>query len=243
MIDGKASQQSFDSIYRICRLFGREEELFLINYIMGGRDIFGETATKMSNTYNPFSLGSSAMKAELMNGMLPDGKKDVWSERAVMFNAAIMPLLSFLAERGYVLFNPRLLVDFYNLDRIENLIWFGLLERHDGTVVNLREEAPHDFARLQLDQVSGPLKLYVEQLPGYAMSKPQRPNRIGPTSDAEIRAALGGSFDPERISAWASRAAEVSTTTSPARAKVYEQHGYITMQLARSAAELGASLA
>ncbi|MFG1187910.1 TraM recognition domain-containing protein [Xanthobacter aminoxidans] len=261
MIDGKASQQSFDSIYRICRLFGREEELFLINYIMGGRDIFDATATKMSNTYNPFSLGSSAMKAELMNGMLPDGKKDVWSERAVMFNAAVMPLLSFLAERGYVLFNPRLLVDFYNLDRIENLIWFGLLERHDGTVVDLRAEAPQDFARLQLDQVSGPIKLYVEQLPGYAMAKPKTANVLAPSSDQEIKTAI--EEGPAAIAAWAERHAEAmarGSTPAPeaaggargprrptpqqnqgadaARAKVYEQHGYITMQLVRSTALL-----
>lgn len=178
----------------------------------------------------------------LSDGVVPDGN-DLWSERAAMFNAAILPVLSLLADRGYVTFNPLLLLDFYNLDRIENLIWFGLLERHDGTVVDLRAEAPQDFARLQLDQVSGPLKIYVEQLPGYAMAKPQGPNRIGPTSDAEIRAALGGNLESGRIMAWASRAAEVATVTHPARAKVYEQHGLITMQLARSAAELGASLA
>lgn len=178
----------------------------------------------------------------LSDGVVPDGN-DVWSERAAMFSAAILPVLLLLADRGYVTFNPQLLLDFYNLDRIENLIWFGLLERHDGTVVNLREEAPHDFARLQLDQVSGPLKIYVEQLPGYAMAKPQGPNRIWPTSDAEIRAALRSNFNPEHVSAWASRAAEAATVTSPARAKVYEQHGFITMQLARSAAELGATLA
>lgn len=59
----------------------------------------------------------------------------------------------------------------------------------------------------------------------------------------EIRAALGSNFNPERVSAWASRAAEAATVTSSARAKVYEQHGFITMQLARSAAELGATLA
>ncbi|MFG1270819.1 hypothetical protein V5F40_22975, partial [Xanthobacter sp. DSM 14520] len=74
------------------------------------------------------------------------------------------------------------------------------------------------------------------------MARPQTPNRIGPTSDEEIRVAMGGKFNPERIMAWASRAAESATITSPARAKVYEQHGYITMPLARSAAALGAAL-
>ncbi|MFG1270597.1 hypothetical protein V5F40_21845, partial [Xanthobacter sp. DSM 14520] len=46
----------------------------------------------------------------LTDGLVPEGN-DVWSLRAAMFNAAIMPVLSFLAERGYVIFNPRLLLD------------------------------------------------------------------------------------------------------------------------------------
>lgn len=259
MIDGKASQNSFDSIYRICRLYGREEELFLINYIMGGKDVFGATPTKMSNTYNPFSLGSSSMKAELMNSLMPDGKKDVWSERAVSFNAAVMPLLSFLSERGYVLFNPRLLADFYSLDRLENLIWFGQVERHDGTVIDMRADAPEDFARLNLDQVSGSIKLYMRELPGYALAKPTKPHKIAASSDLQIRAALDGG--PEAIKNWALEHARAQDEADgggsgpaagargqkkgppnqgaeSARAKVYEQHGYITMQLVRSTALL-----
>lgn len=246
MVDGKASQQSYDSIYRLCRLFGREEELFVVNYIMGGKDLFGPSATKLSNTFNPFTIGGSAMAAELMNSLMPDGKKDVWSDRAQMFNAAITPILSFLSMKGYVLFSPGLLVEYLSLDRIENFMWFGIIERFDGVIVDLKTEDPVTFLESQQDQVSSAMRTYLEQLPGYAMCKPTKPHDLLASEEKERQRVLLAGFDA--IKEWAgkrgardaARAAQSEKSkggnqaAEQSRGKVYEQHGYITMQLAPS---------
>lgn len=236
-VDGKAAHGTWDSFYRLARLFGRDEEIFLTSYILGGKDVFGATETKLSNTFNPFAIGSSSMKAELMNDMMPSGKADVWSERANSFNAALMTVLEFLASRGYVMFSPRLLVDYYSLERLENLIWFALVARHDGATIDLRKEAPEDWKLLDSDRVSGPIKLYITQLPGYSMAKPAAPHDLSVSHDrARTEAAMAG---PDAVREWANTNGkggdkEKPKTNDQARARVSEQHGFITMQLVRA---------
>lgn len=247
--DAKAHVKTDYSMYRICRLFGRDEEFFHLNLIKGGKDIFGAPKNKISNTLNPFGFGSSSMKAELMNDLIATSNgADIWMKRAISFNAAIMPLLSFLADRGYILFSPRVLVDYYNLDRLENLVWFGLVQRYDGKVIDLKTAAPMDWAQLSTDAVSGSMKLYLNELPSYTPAKPTRPNPIVNSSDEEIREAI--LMGPEAVAEWEKRRAQFlleierqreaeknggpAQSAEKARETVYQQHGFITMQLVQA---------
>ena len=45
----------------MCRIMGREDDLLLINFMTGARDIVGAQEKRLSNTMNPFCNGSSSM--------------------------------------------------------------------------------------------------------------------------------------------------------------------------------------
>lgn len=253
MIDGKADPKIFDSIFRLARLHGREEDLLLLNYIMGGRDLATNQDSKRSNTYNPLSMGSSAMKAELMISLLDSGSSpgsDMWQGRAISFLEGIMPPLSFLAEKGYLLFNPRLLCQYFILENIENLVLFGVFVDLNGNLVNLKEgttEQRRLFTELT-ERYCGNLLLYLENLPGYGMCRPERPHRPQLVTEEKWRAMSARNIpeppvdvDEELTRGRGGRGQDQKKqqlAKEQARAKVLEQHGYITMQLVRATGNL-----
>lgn len=55
LVDGKSDPKTVDSLLRVCRVHGREEDLLLLNYIMGGRDFASGLDSRRSHTYNPLS--------------------------------------------------------------------------------------------------------------------------------------------------------------------------------------------
>lgn len=250
MVDGKASPKTFDRILGMARMFGREEDLLLMNFIMGGQDYRGYSATKLSHTYNPFGLGSSAMKAELMSSLLAGvgggGQNgDFWKDRANSFLESLMLPLSELAAHGHVLFNPRLLVEFLSLENIENLVFFGLVRGEGGRVIDLSVVDPSCLAKVLKAGMN--LKLFVEQLPGYAMARPKKPNKFVDTPEAEINAALDGGDESvrdfvERYVAANRGATDDDDAPNPqqqqARVRVIEQFGFISMQLVRAVGNL-----
>lgn len=245
LVDGKSDPKTVDGLLRVCRVLGRDEDLLLLNYIMGGRDFASGLDSRRSHTYNPLSSGSAAMKSELMVSLLDTGQgggSDMWQGRAINFMEAITPPLSFLADKGFVLFNPKLLCDFYLINNIENLLWFGILIDLNGKVVNLKEGSD-DYRRIYNDlyeKYSGNLRLYMENLPGYAIPKqPHRPTHMEASDWAEVLAKP----DPPPSDELAKEGEQADKKKSAqsaekAREKVLEQHGYITMQLVRATGNL-----
>ena len=60
-IDGKADTDLWASIYALARRFGRDDDLFVLNYLTGNSDLGA-----VSNTINPFTTGSSAYLTNLL---------------------------------------------------------------------------------------------------------------------------------------------------------------------------------
>ena len=92
MVDGKSDPKTVDSLVRICRVVGREEDVLIKNYVMGGRDFASGLDDRRSHTYNPLSSGSAAMKSELMVSLLDTGQgngSDMWQGRAINFMEGI----------------------------------------------------------------------------------------------------------------------------------------------------------
>lgn len=90
-IDGKADTDLWSSLSAMVRRFGRDDDLFVINYMTGNSD------TKApSNTMNPFSTGSASYLTQMLVSLLPDATGDnvMWKERAVSMVSAIMPALT-----------------------------------------------------------------------------------------------------------------------------------------------------
>src|SRR5215813_12632536 len=60
-VDGKGDTSLFAKVFSMCRIMGREDDLLLINFMTGARDIIGAQEKRLSNTMNPFCNGSSSM--------------------------------------------------------------------------------------------------------------------------------------------------------------------------------------
>lgn len=244
LVDGKSDPKTFASVFRVCRVLGREEDLLLINYIMGGKDFASGLDARRTNTYNPLSSGSAAMKAELMVSLLDSGSgggnSDMWQGRAISFLEAITPPLSFLANRGLLLFNSKLLSDFYILSNIENLVWFGIFRDQNGKIVDLRNGSD-EYRRLYnelVEKYCGALQLYLNNLPGYEIpERPHRPSKMDTATYEEFQRQFTA-LERDRDRTTPEENGRRRPGSEQSRAKVLEQHGFITMQLVRATGNL-----
>lgn len=230
VVDGKASVNTFDSMYKIARLLGRDTDLLTMDYLTGGKDMIGPQTDRRSHTYNALSFGGSAQKSEMFISLLSDSG-DIWSDRAVSFVEAVMPALSYLSDRGYLLLNPDLLSHFVVLENLENLVHFGVMVDLRGKVVDLKRDHPGVWGELER-RLKG-ARTYFDTLPGGAAASP-----IGPWKPSSITKAEWEKW----IENWfAQNAAEVTkpeegknVKDDNARQKLSEQHGYVVMQFTRA---------
>ena len=94
-IDGKADTDLWSSISSLCKRFGRDDDLLVLNYMTGNKD--GASA---SNTLNPFSSGSASYLCNMLESLMPEagGDNAMWKERAVALLRTIMPALTWLRD-------------------------------------------------------------------------------------------------------------------------------------------------
>lgn len=187
-VDGKGDNQLFSKIFSIARYMGREDDLLLINFMTGARDIIGPQEKKLSNTMNPFARGSSSMLAQLVVGLMDAASNkadgDMWKGRAIAFVEALMKILVACRDAGYILLDANSIRNYFPLERLESLALDKILIRDGGLEPISLEGMP--------DIVMEPINNYLATLPGFQKAK---------------------------------KGKQVS--------QVYEQHGYITMQLTR----------
>lgn len=90
-IDGKADTDLWSSLSSLVRRFGRDDDLFVLNYMTGNSD---ERAA--SNTMNPFSSGSASYLTQMLVSLMPEAEGDnaMWKERAVSLIGSVMPALT-----------------------------------------------------------------------------------------------------------------------------------------------------
>lgn len=95
--DGKGDVSLFGKIFSLCRMFGREDDLLVLNFMTGNADTGRKRSDKLSNTYNPFVDGNASSKTQLLINLMDsggDGKgSDVWKGRAISFISSVMPAL------------------------------------------------------------------------------------------------------------------------------------------------------
>jgi intracellular multiplication protein IcmO len=93
-VDGKGDNSLYASVFSMMKYMGREDDLLLINFMTGARDIVGPQEKRLSNTLNPFATGSSSMLANLVTGMMDSGGSsgdgDMWKGRAIAFVEALL---------------------------------------------------------------------------------------------------------------------------------------------------------
>ncbi len=186
-VDGKGDNSLFAKVFSLVRFMGREDDLLLINFMTGARDVIGPQERRLSNTMNPFASGSSSMLTQLVVSLMDSGSGgsggDMWKGRAIAFVEALMKVLTYMRDQGAILIDANTIRNYFSLERLEAMVMDKEFLRDGQSSVSLAQ-AP--------DLIMEPIKNYVVNLPGYNPAK---------------------------------KGKQVS--------QVYEQHGYITMQLTR----------
>ena len=186
-VDGKGDNSLFSKVFSMVRTMGREDDMLLINFMTGAKDITGAQEKRISNTMNPFSEGSSSMLSNLVVSMMESssssGDGDMWKGRAIAFVEALMRVLVAMRDAGNILLDAHVIRNYFGLDRIEAMVLDKAFIRDGDHAISLE---PYPETILE------PMKAYIMTLPG---------------------------FTKER------KGKQVS--------QVFEQHGYITMQLTR----------
>lgn len=161
-IDGKGDNSLFAKIFSMVRSMGREDDLLLINFMTGARDIVGPQKTRLSNTMNPFALGSSSMLSQLVVSLMPDAgtssDADMWKGRAIVFVEALMKVLVAMRDSGNILLDANTIRNYFHLERLEAMVIDKVFIRDGQEPVSLESVSP---------MVLEPITNYVINLPGY----------------------------------------------------------------------------
>lgn len=186
-VDGKGDNSLYASIFSVVRFLGREDDLLLINFMTGAKDIIGPQEKRLSNTLNPFATGSSSMLANLVTGMMDSGSGsgdgDMWKGRAIAFVEALLKILVAMRDAGHILLDANTIRNYFSLERLESMS-DDVFPRDNGLYSIDMKNIP--------SVVKEPINNYLSTLPGY--NKERKGQQVS---------------------------------------QVFEQHGYITMQLTR----------
>jgi intracellular multiplication protein IcmO len=165
-VDGKGDNSLFANCFSMARGMGREDDVLVINFMTGARDIIGPQKSRISNTMNPFSLGSSSMCAQLVITLMPTSSSsqngDMWTGRAIAFVEALMKILVYMRDRGDILLDADSIRNYFALHKLETIALDKRFPIGEDKSVSI-EDAP--------DLVLQPLVNYLNTLPGFDRNK------------------------------------------------------------------------
>lgn len=165
-VDGKGDNSLFAKLFSMVRSMGREDDMLLINFMTGARDIIGPQEKRLSNTMNPFSLGSSSMLAQLIISLMDSSSNssdgDMWKGRAMGFVEALMKVLVPMRDAGEILLDANSIRNYFHLPRLEAMVLDKLFIRDGQEPVSLANLPP---------SLLEPITNYLLTLPGYNKEK------------------------------------------------------------------------
>lgn len=165
-VDGKGDNSLFSKVFSMARYMGREDDVLLVNFMTGARDVIGPQERRLSNTMNPFANGSSSMLAQLVVSLMdsssasPDG--DMWKGRAISFVESLMKTLVYMRDQGKILLDANTIRNYFILDRLEMIVLDKQFPRDNQEPVSMADVP---------DVVVEPIRNYVINLPGYDPKK------------------------------------------------------------------------
>jgi intracellular multiplication protein IcmO len=161
-VDGKGDNSLFAKIFSMVRQMGREDDLVLINFMTGARDVIGPQANRLSNTINPFANGSSSMLSQLvislMDSSSQDQTGDMWKGRAINFVESLMVILCAMRDAGHILLDANKIREYFIIEKLESIVVDLKFPVKSDLYIPLNNMPP---------KVIDPLKNYLLNLPGY----------------------------------------------------------------------------
>ncbi|HQZ87626.1 MAG TPA: TraM recognition domain-containing protein [Gammaproteobacteria bacterium] len=165
-IDGKGDNSLFAKVFSMVRSMGRDDDMLLINFMTGARDVLGPQKTRLSNTMNPFSRGSSSMLSQLVVSLMSSGKQgggdDMWTNRAINFVESLMKVLAAMRDAGHILLDANSIRSYFILEKLEQIVIDKRFPISDTYSVPL-----DNFPK----QILEPITAYMDNLPGYNRQK------------------------------------------------------------------------
>ena len=154
-VDGKAQDKIAFKIQDLCRARGRDDDVLILNFMTGARDIIGRQPNKITHTMNPFSYGSSGMISQIVVGLMSGGGggNDMWADRAISFVEAVSPPLCYLRDNYGLILDVNCYRQYFDLGMLEELCWKG----------------PAQYPGIE--QVLDPMINYLKNIPGYDKNK------------------------------------------------------------------------
>lgn len=107
--DAKAAPKAMVQIATIMRIFGRDDDFRVINYIIGGTDEEVDYAYRVSNDLAAFARGTGETITQLLVSLMPasGGDNKIFSERAIALVSAILPALTDLRDANKLQIDPQ----------------------------------------------------------------------------------------------------------------------------------------
>ncbi len=165
-VDGKGDNSLYTKVFSMVRSMGREDDMLLVNFMTGARDIIGPQEKRLSNTINPFSKGSSSMLTQLVVSMMDSSSAssdgDMWKGRAISFVEALMKLLVYMRDRGDILLDANTIRNYFHLTKLESIVLDKSFPRDKDEPSSLTDVP---------DLILEPITNYLTNLPGYNREK------------------------------------------------------------------------
>lgn len=162
-VDGKGDNTLFSKIFSMARCMGREDDLLTINFMTGARDVLGPQKNRLSNTLNPFAEGSSSMLTNLIVSLMDSSSSssdgDMWKGRAISFVEALMKLLTYARDQGYILLDANSIRYYFTLDKLEEIVIDKKMPRYNQESIDIADAPPIAVE---------PVQYYCSSLPGFS---------------------------------------------------------------------------
>ncbi|MEZ9698432.1 TraM recognition domain-containing protein [Vibrio sp. 10N.261.46.E12] len=99
----------------------RIDDLFILNYIRGGRNLNDYASDRTTNTYNLLESGSAAQNTETMKSLM-SGDGDIWSKRADSLLSGLLRPTHYLRDIGELQLSIPALLDYLVIETAGSLL-------------------------------------------------------------------------------------------------------------------------
>lgn len=141
-IDAKAGPELLYEISALCRIFGREDDLRVINYSLAGSSTKSRHYKKLSNTTSPFAHGTDSQAVATLTDTMSTGGGDnkFFENRAIALLKILMPVLCELRDMGVITIRPSTITDYMSVRRFMELAQNKIIiDGEERTGIELRE--------------------------------------------------------------------------------------------------------
>lgn len=158
-IDGKADIKTFHDLYALAALYGREDDIRIINYVTGNRDVFDTPTYKISSTYNPFAQESAGTIQEMLKSMIDSGEggDKMWEGQAGALVSGSVPVFVYMRDKFNFPLSPRTYRKGLDLHVLFELAFRGKVFNSEAQLVE--GEIPA--------HILGPLRGFLSLIPGF----------------------------------------------------------------------------